>query len=862
MSTPGRGRVGRAARPISNIGAGDDPVQHLPGQAPGRGRGAMVKEALKKTSSSNSPTSNSPDSASPEPGSPTGRISLAELRLSPEEEVVIENKQIGKDGQAVDAFVNYVKVNILPGGGIYLYHVTFTPDVDSIQVRGKMMRSEAVRAVIGTTLSFTGMNLYLPKHLGVSSVEIETSMPTDPSRDCKVRMEFVKQPSAVELIPHYNTLFRKVMDQLKMVQINRHFYMPTAKIQVPHLNLEIWPGFVTHIQHFDGGVMLVCDASHRMLRTTTALDLLKDVFKMGQPNFKANALKALVGKVVLTRYNNKSYRIDDVDFNQTPLSTFSKSDGTEVSYFDYFKNHWEETITDMRQPLLIHRPRPKRGESETQVICLVPELATVTGLTDEIRSDFRAMRDIASHTRIKPQIRFEKLCTFLRNVDADPTAKRILGDWGLSLDPKPLELTARILPRENILFGEGKILPVNDRADWSRDATGSRLFSSINITRWIFIYTRRDASDADRLVNMLQEVTRFMGFTFSPPDMVEIPDDTLTNYAQALRARVSKSHQMVMVMTPGFSQREDRYSAIKKLTCCELAIPSQVIRSATVNDPKKARSVCQKVALQIQCKVGGQPWIVKIPFKGVMFLGIDSYHDPLHKGRSVLAVVASIDPNASQWYTRTTFQEPNEEIGNTLQLSMTACLKKFKERNGSLPNRIFVYRDGVGDGQVPLVRDYEVPQFLQAINDMASLEGIPKPPPLSVIIVQKRINTKVCGFWFLVCSFWFVVCGHELFQYHLFQIMVRLNRDLDNPPPGTVVDSLVTRPIYYDFFLVAQHVNQGTVTPTHYITVFDANEMPPDRMQRLTYKLVHLYYNWPGNIRVPSPCQVCLFRPC
>ena len=25
---------------------------------------------------------------------------------------------------------------------------------------------------------------------------------------------------------------------------------------------------------------------------------------------------------------------------------------------------------------------------------------------------------------------------------------------------------------------------------------------------------------------------------------------------------------------------------------------------------------------------------------------------------------------------------------------------------------------------------------------------------------------------------------------------------------------------------------------------------------RLTYKLTHMYYNWPGTIRVPAPCQV------
>ena len=25
---------------------------------------------------------------------------------------------------------------------------------------------------------------------------------------------------------------------------------------------------------------------------------------------------------------------------------------------------------------------------------------------------------------------------------------------------------------------------------------------------------------------------------------------------------------------------------------------------------------------------------------------------------------------------------------------------------------------------------------------------------------------------------------------------------------------------------------------------------------RLAYKLTHLYYNWPGTVRVPAPCQV------
>jgi aubergine-like protein len=45
------------------------------------------------------------------------------------------------------------------------------------------------------------------------------------------------------------------------------------------------------------------------------------------------------------------------------------------------------------------------------------------------------------------------------------------------------------------------------------------------------------------------------------------------------------------------------------------------------------------------------------------------------------------------------------------------------------------------------------------------------------------------------------------------------------------------------------------VSPTHYVVIYDNSKLKPDYMQRLTYKMTHLYYNWPGTIRVPAPCQ-------
>ena len=51
----------------------------------------------------------------------------------------------------------------------------------------------------------------------------------------------------------------------------------------------------------------------------------------------------------------------------------------------------------------------------------------------------------------------------------------------------------------------------------------------------------------------------------------------------------------------------------------------------------------------------------------------------------------------------------------------------------------------------------------------------------------------------------------------------------------------------------------GTVTPVAYNVIYDESGLKPDHLQRLSYKLCHLYYNWQvkffifvplGNVRI------------
>lgn len=141
--------------------------------------------------------------------------------------------------------------------------------------------------------------------------------------------------------------------------------------------------------------------------------------------------------------------------------------------------------------------------------------------------------------------------------------------------------------------------------------------------------------------------------------------------------------------------------------------------------------------------------------------------------------------------------------------------------------------------------DHEVAQILSVFKSVVP----PIEPKFTMVVVQKRINTRL--FLSKVSCFLEFKLSVGKSQYR----SISQATGVTNPPPGTVVDHTVTRRDWWDFFLVSQFVSQGTVSPTHFVVVHDGG-MKPDNLQKLAYKMTHMYYNWPGTVRVPAPCQV------
>ncbi|KAH8335023.1 hypothetical protein KR067_006945 [Drosophila pandora] len=721
------------------------------------------------------------------------------------------NKVHGSKGSSVNMACNYLKLSTDDTKGVFQYEVRFFPNIDSLHLRMKYLNEHKDK--LGGTKIFDGHTLYLPILL---QNEMTVFFSKTKDFDVEIRILFKKKEHVKDCVHLYNILFDRIMKTLKYVRFDRKHFDPSRPKIIPLAKLEVWPGYVTAVDQFEGGLMLCCDVSHRVLCQQTVLDMLVDIYQHNVSQYQDCVRKTLVGNVVLTRYNNRTYKINDICFDQNPKYNFETKYGS-ISYLEYYKQYHNISIKDVNQPLLLSVKKSRENPDEMIQFCLIPELCYLTGLREDVRSDNKLMREIASFTRVSPNNRQVALEKFFENVTKTPEARDILKSWGLSLNATYNALKGRQMPLEQIYFAKTDF-SAGKSSEFSKHAVNNEMFKIIHLKKWILIHLRNDLRAANNLLDNIKQCSKTLGMNVSKPTIISIDYDRIDSYVQSLRRNITIEDQIVVCICHNI--REDRYSAIKKICCSEIPIPSQIINAKTLLNESKNRSIVQKILLQMNCKMGGSLWTIKIPFKKVMICGIDTYHDPSNRGKSVSAFVASLDCSYTQWYSKAVIQTKGEEISNGLTASFEIALNAYQQRNGYRPDSVIIYRDGIGDGQLNICSEYEVPQF-----ELAGGKNI----KISFIVVQKRINTR------LFCE---------------------NNNRFENPCPGTVVDMHITRAHMFDFFLVSQMVRQGTVTPTHFIVLRDDANYGPDIIQKLSYKLCFLYYNWPGTVRIPACCMV------
>ncbi|XP_066110565.1 LOW QUALITY PROTEIN: piwi-like protein 3 [Saccopteryx bilineata] len=640
----------------------------------------------------------------------------------------VRESMVGSQGQVVKLFANHFQVTSHPQWVTYKYNVDYTPHIESGSVRANLLFQH--QPLIGKCNIFDGSSLLLPHMLSKPKMGLVSKFKDEL---VKVTIKFSSKlaPTSPDCLHYYyNILFGKILKMMNLKKIGRNYYDGT--------------GQATSILQYENSMTLCADVKHKLLRMETAYDLMiciHDSAKSKNVNVTEQVSKELVGSTVITKFNNRTYRVDASNWKENPKTTFKKSDGTIISLVDYYKEQYNVQVTDVTQPLLISMGKWKKSQQDTsrEPILLVPELCYLTGLTDKMHKDYRVMRELALHTRLNPGKRQQELQKFMNAVQKNENVQKELQLWDFRFDTKLLSFSGRIL-KEEVL---------------------------VNVS---CLY----------------------------------------------------SFKVVCVLS---DDRKDRYDVIKKYLCVNHPIPSQCVLAWTLDKPQMLMTIATSIAQQMNCKMGGALWKVQTGLQDAMFIGIDCFHDNVNRQTSVAGFVASINEDLPEWFSQSIFQESGQELVSRLRACLQEAPKRWYERNSCLPRSlgIFVYWDGVGDGHLQALIDYEIPQIV------FSLENIYKSPDskLTFIVVKEQINTR---------------------------FFVESQERLQNPLPETTVDVELTRREWYDFFIVSQAVKEGTVTPTHYNVIYDTVHLSPDTLQRLIYQLCYMYYNLPAVIHVPASC--------
>ncbi|EPB67888.1 piwi domain protein [Ancylostoma ceylanicum] len=677
----------------------------------------------------------------------------------------------GTSGRQIQLVANFVPLTQQPDLFCTQYHVEFDPQLESKSFRLQILKQEQIQEQIGTAFIFDGMILYIVSDRNFDGVYPAVHPLTKENVTVRLRASV------------------SCLDIVGLKRLGRNHFDENEKAQLRDYEMEVWPGFETAVRQYEDQLMLCIENRFKMIRTQSVWEIMcceYERVKGDEARFHTVLEESLVGETVFARYNNKMYRISSINYEMSPESTFTLVDGTETTLRGYFLRQYDLEVKADGQPVLISEGKPKQPGEAPQVAYLLPELVYPTGLTDSMRRDFRHMRELSSHTRLDPEKRRRTTEKLLDKIIGNEKCCSLMRNWGISLHNRLVNFMSRELEPEK-LFGHHPGGYTGQRAEWAKDWSAAGYY------------------------NAVQEAIA--------------------------RAGNQSIHMMVLILA---DDSKTRYDMLKSWLCTETTIPSQFIQLSTLRGRPQDRgrnknfgSIVLKIVLQMNCKMGGALWKVAIPLKKAMIVGYDLYHDSTLRGKTIGACVSTMDQDYTKFYSQTRPHENPTELGTNLGFFIRKALYKYyTSNNRTLPEKIFLYRDGVGDGQIPYVKDQEVILVQQACAEAVQrAEGIAKDfkIKLAFIIVTKKVNMRIFK-------------GNP-------------NSTLTNPDPGTVVDSVVTRPERYDFYLVPQYVNQGTVTPVCYNIIYDDTDLSPDKHHKLAFKLCHLYYNWQGTVRVPAPCQ-------
>ncbi|XP_070294239.1 protein argonaute-2 isoform X4 [Salvelinus sp. IW2-2015] len=715
-------------------------------------------------------------------------------------------------------------------------------------------------------------NLYtaMPLPIGREKVELEVTIPGEgKDRNFKVAIKWVSCVSLqalqealsgrlpnipFETIQALDVVMRH-LPSMRYTPVGRSFFTPSEGCSNPlGGGREVWFGFHQSVRPSLWKMMLNIDVSATAFyKAQPVIEFMcevldfKSIEEQQKPLTDSQRVKftkeikgnhSLPGlKVEITHCGQmkRKYRVCNVTRRPASHQTFplqqENGQTIECTVAQYFKDKYKLILRYPHLPCLQVGQEQKHTYLPLEVCNIVAGQRCIKKLTDNQTSTM-----IRATARSAPD-RQEEISKLMRsaNFNNDPYVR----EFGVMVRDEMTEVNGRVLQAPSILYGgrQNKAIATPIQGVW--DMRNKQFHTGIEIKVWAIACFAPQRQCTELLLkaftDQLRKISRDAGMPIQgQPCFCKYAQgaDSVEPMFKHLKCTY-QGLQLVVVILPG---KTPVYAEVKRVGDTVLGMATQCVQVKNVQ--KTTPQTLSNLCLKINVKLGGvnnillpqgRPLVFQQP---VIFLGADVTHPPAGDGKkpSIAAVVGSMDAHPSRYCATVRVQQHRQDIIQDLATMVRELLIQFYKSTRFKPTRIIYYRDGISEGQFNQVRLEVLQHELLAIREACIKLEKDYQPGITFVVVQKRHHTRL-----------FCMDRNE-----------RVGKS-GNIPAGTTVDTKITHPSEFDFYLCSHAGIQGTSRPSHYHVLWDDNHFTSDELQVLTYQLCHTYVRCTRSVSIPAP---------
>ncbi|CAF0731815.1 unnamed protein product [Brachionus calyciflorus] len=773
---------------------------------------------------------------------------------------------MGTEGKTIKLRANHFTIQI-PKGFIYHYTVIIQPDKCPKRINREILNTlvQAKPQLFGNQRPvFDGKkNLYTKEYLtsiANEKVEVEVTLPGEgKDRQFKVAIRFEAKVSLFALedalngknmnVPYDSIqaldVIMRHLPSMRYTPVGRSFFSPPQGDFANPLGggREVWFGFHQSVRPSQWKMSLNIDVSATAFyKSQPVIEFLCEILDLNLQEHnkplndaqRVKFTKEIKGlKIEITHCGSmrRKYRVCNVTRRPAHTQTFplqlESGQTIECTVAKYFSEKHKIKLQYPHMPCLQVGQEQKHTYLPLEVCYIVAGQRCIKKLTDMQTSTM-----IKATARSAPDREKEINNLVLRaKFHEDSYVK----DFGISINNQMTDVKGRVLTAPKIQYGgRTKVTVLPSQGVW--DMRGKQFHTGIEIKVWaIACFAQQRNCNEQALRNFTQQLQRIS----NDAGMPIMGQPCFCKYATGVEQvepmfRYLKNQypglQLIVVVLPG---KTPVYAEVKRVGDTLIGLATQCVQSKNVN--KTSPQTLSNLCLKINVKLGGVNNIlvptqrpISVFREPVIFIGADVTHPPAGDKTkpSIAAVVASMDAHPSRYAATVRVQLHRQEVIAELSSMVKDLLIQFYKSTHFKPMRIIFYRDGVSEGQFLPVLTCE----LNAIREACMKLETGYQPGITFIAVQKRHHTR------LFCADRKEQCGKS-----------------GNIPPGTTVDTGITHPTEFDFYLCSHAGIQGTSRPSHYHILWDDNHFTADELQALTYQLCHTYVRCTRSVSIPAP---------